>query len=199
MQFENTKWAKLAELDGLRRDRGSALLDKGKIPPGLQDMIRQTEGEISAIDEAIGEETRRGRVAAEQASNEVRAGLLAALKAKEAARVAAIEQAQSAAATLATAMKDALSISADIARTCAEADEQSPLCFSAHEAERRLAGWLVTALATVNGKHRFGSLSWTFAADVAFARDAGKSWHESETEMGARALDPIFNPKKETE
>jgi hypothetical protein len=197
MQFENTKWAKLAELDGLRRDRGAALLDKGKVPPNLQDMIRQTECEISALDEAIGEEARRGRVATEQASKEARAGLLDALKVKEAARVVAIEQAQSAAAALAAAMKDALSISADIARTCVDADEQSPLCFSAHEAERRLAGWLVTALATINGKHRFGSLSWSFAADVAFARDAGKTWHESETEMGARALDPIHSiPKR---
>jgi hypothetical protein len=42
-------------------------------------------------------------------------------------------------------------------------------------------------------------MSWTFAADVAFARDAGKTWYESEAELGTRALDPILNPKKETE
>jgi hypothetical protein len=199
MLLEETKTEKISQLDNLRRDRGTALLDKGKVPPNLQDLIRQTEGEISAIDEAIGEQTRRGRVAAEQASNEARAGLLAALKVKEATRVAAIEQAQGAAAALANAFKDALSIGANIARTCADAGEQIPLHYVEHETERRLAGWLVTALATVNGNHRFGSISWTFAADVAFARDAGKTWHESETEMGARALDPILNPKKETE
>ena len=199
MLLEDTKSTKLSQLDSLRRDRGTALLDKGKIPPNLQDLIRQTEGEISAIDEAIGEQTRRGRVAAEQASNEARAGLLAALKAQEAARLVAIDRAQSAADALKDALRDTLSIGAQVGKLCAEADEPVPLCFATHEAERRLAGWLVTELATVNGKRRFGSIKWTFAPDVAFARDAGKTWHQSETELGARALDPIFNPGKETE
>jgi hypothetical protein len=199
MLLEQTKTEKISQLDNLRRDRGTVLFDKGKVPSSLQDLIRQTEGEISAIDEAIGEQTRRGRVAAEQASNEARAGLLATLKAQEAARLVAIHRAQSAAEALKDALRDALSIGAEVGRLCANADEPVPLQFSEHEMERRLAGWLVTALATVNGKHRFGSIKWTFAPDVAFARDAGKTWHQSETELGARALDPILNPGKETE
>ena len=199
MQLDQTKAEKLSHLDGLRRDRGAALLDKGKVPPGLQDQILQAEGEIYAIDEAIGVQVRRDRLRAEQASNDARAAGLAALRSQELARLDAIGRAQTAAAALTAAFKDALSIGADIGRLCAEVKEPSSLTFSENEMRRRLAGWLAVSLSTVSSRYRFGVLSWTFAADVAFAMDAGKTWHESEAELGARALDPIFDPRKEAE
>jgi hypothetical protein len=199
MLLDTTKTEKLSHLDNLRRDRGSALLDNGKVPTSLQDQILHTEGEIYAIDEAIGEQARRDRLLAEQSGNEERAAGLAALRSQEIARLDAIDRAQTAAAALTAALKDALSISADISRLCANAGEPCSLTFGEHEIGRRLSGWLAVSLSTLRSRYRFGVINWTFAADVAFVRDAGKTWHESEAELGARALDPILNPKKETE
>jgi hypothetical protein len=199
MQLDQTKAEKLSHLDALRRDRGTALLDKGEVPRGLRDQIREAEGDIYAIDEAIGVQVRRDRVIAEQARQEAAAAVLASLRSQELARLEAIGRAQTAAAALTAALTDALSIGAEVGRLCVNAGETMPLIFGEHDLERRLSGWLAVGFSAVKSRYRFGVISWTFAGDVAFARDAGKTWHENETDIGARALDSIFNPGKEVE
>lgn len=199
MLLDQTKADKLSHLDALRRDRGAALLDGGKVPTSLRDQIREAEGDIDAFDEAIGVQVRRDRVIAEQTRLAAAAAVLASLKLQEAARLDAIGRAQAAAEALRAAFKDALSINAEVGRLCVAAGGATPLIFGEHDLERRLAGWLAVSLSTVKSRYRFGVLSWTFAGDIAFAQDAGKTWHESEAELGARALDSILNPKKETE
>jgi hypothetical protein len=189
MQVAERRTEIAGRIEGLRRDIGAALLDKGAVPPDLRSQLGEASTDLAAVEAAEAELVRRQREQAQTEEIERRATLRNQIETAEAARLEAVGKAETAARDLAEALRNLLAISAEQMRDCTSYCGRPPL--SANEAERRIAGLLSLVLGTVTGRQQgyvFGDISLRPTPYVT----ADQSWSDIEARHGAQEMESVF-------
>lgn len=186
-----------ARRDGLRRERSAAVLQTGALPAKVDQALSTTERELEALEDALGEEVRRQRLADAQEEAARLAHARAGLRAAEAKRLDAVSRAQAGAKATAEALRDALDATAEAEKCMATIGRPRPPSINLREMERWLGGKLSLTLWTVSKRFKIGNV---VLHPLPFETpESAKDWRAEAERIGAAALNPLLSPEQETD
>lgn len=178
MSLTEARQEALGRIDRLKAARGAAVLDGDAFDDAE---LRHAEAELTALDDAEAELTRRQRAAAADEWSRLRQGLMAELKKRDAARLDAVDRFQTAACEMVAALNDVLDESDAERAAFNRLGIQILPGLTEPELCRRLSIYLGSVLSTIR-RHprRFSGLQWFFTGSP-----QPSDWAEAE----AKAVD----------